>query len=965
MDRADTRRLPKLLSSSSELEALAARLSESLGVDDPIEDVYPLSPVQEGMLFHSLTSEAPDLYLVQQRIRIEGKLELEPFQRAWSRILERHAALRTIFVTRVRGRPVQVVCRGLSVSVEFSDLRAEPSPGPAIEARIESDRKLGFRFDNPPLLRIILFRLAHERHEMLLSQPHLLQDGWSGMNVLREVFEAYGAFVGGHPPELGPVRPAREFIDWLQARDDDHMEAFWRAQLAGFTNPTRMTRPSGRTGGSDYVRHFRPLDSELSESLRGLARGHKISLSAVLVGALAVLIGRYNDCSDVVLCILAAGRPPALAGIESMVGMFINTVPLRIQVDEDSSLASWLRYVHARQASLLEHEHSPLSEVQSWSELGPGVQLTDTLLSFGNFPTGSSANGGLTYRTVDGYGRGGFPFSVTIEAADPMKIGLHFAPSEFDVSMADQVFDHLITLLRSMVAEPNTTVGALRMLAEDEIESLTKGPATAVRAAPQACFHDLFAQQVAATPDAPAAVFGEEVLSYRQLDARSNKLAHLLAARGLQEGSRVAICLERSLEMLVALLAVHKAGSVLVPLAPAFPPERLRYMLEDSETTLVLTTDSLLQTCFPGPPETVVTLDTEQAALDEQPEGAPETNVTASDLAYVLYTSGSTGKPKGVAIEQGSLTNFLASMRESPGMNASDVLLAVTTPSFDIAFLELWLPLTVGAMVVIADESTVRDGLALTEALERWDVTVMQATPTQWQLLLTSGWGGWRGLTVLCGGEPMSRELADRLLDRNHAVWNMYGPTETTIWSSVGQVQKGSGAITIGAPIANTWLYILDHQMRPVPPGVAGTLFIGGRGLARGYCGQPEYTASRFVPDPFRPGERIYDTGDRCRLVGAEIECLGRTDQQVKLRGHRIELGEIESLLVSHPGRCGRGDNPRAPSPGSAPDRVLRPRSPWRGDWARASRVSEGVASRLPAPSTLRQARRAPAHHQR
>ena len=804
-------------------------------------------------------------------------------------------------MTRPRGHPLQVICRGVSVDIEFCDLVGERSAEATIEARVERDRKLGFTLDDPPLLRIVLYRLARDRHEMLLSQPHLLQDGWSAMNVLNEVFEAYEAFVGGHLPRLEPVRPVREFIDWLEARDRGHMEAFWRAQLAGFTNPTRMTRPNGRTGESDYVRHFRPLDSELSESLRKLARGQKISLSAVLVGALAVLIGRYNDCPDVVFCIVAAGRPPALPGIESMVGMFINTLPLRIQVDEDSSLAPWLHHVHARQASLLEHEHSPLSEVQSWSELGPGVQLTDTLLAFGNFPTGSVAEGSLKYRTVDGYGRGGFPFSVTIEAADQLKIGLHFAPSEFDVSMADQIFDHLITLLRSMVAEPNTTVGALRMLSEGEIESLTKRQAVVVPAAPQACFPHLFARQVAATPNSPAAVFGEEVLSYRQLDTRSNKLAHHLTARGLQKGSRAAICLERSLDVLVALLAVQKAGAAFVPLDPAFPPERLQYMVDDSRALLLVTTEPLLESSFPEPPETVITLDTERPAIDQQLERAPDTEVTPSDLAYVIYTSGSTGRPKGVEVEHAALTNCLMSMRERPGMTANDVVLAITTLTFDPSLLEFFLPLTVGAMVVIASESTVRHDLSLSEALERWGVTVMFATPTRWQLLLASGWSGKRDLTVHYGGEPMSRELADRLLVGNRAVWNLYGTTETTVWSSLSQVQKGPDAITIGDPLANTWLYILDHQMRPVPRGVAGALFIGGRGLARGYCGQPEYTESRFVPDPFRLGETIYNTGDRARLTDTGIECLGRLDHQVKVRGHRIELGEIESILASHP----------------------------------------------------------------
>jgi amino acid adenylation domain-containing protein len=880
------------------MEQLFRRLAISLGSADPIESVHALTPVQEGMFFESIASDDAELYLVQQRVEIRGQLNPDAFQRAWSWVVQRHAALRAVFVARGRDGPTQVVCRHVPITVDFVDLSDDPSPERCIRDHIARNRDTPFDLAQPPLLRVALFRLTPERHEMLLCQPHLLQDGWSAMNVLHELFGAYGAVATGDEPDLEPVRPFGDFIDWLESQDQIRREAFWREQLAGFRTPTRMTRVAdGSPHSASIIRRFRALELDLTQALRSVARGQRISLSALLTGAVAIVVGRHTDQTDVVLAIVAAGRPPTLPGVESMVGMFINTLPLRVVIDERAKVSDWLRRVHASQAALLEHEHSPLSVVQSWSELEAGTQLTDTLVAFGNYPAGHAAGSDVTYRAVDGSGGTGFPLSITVEAVDPMKIGLHFDPSELDLQTVDRVFTSLDTLLRSIVRGTDATVGDLEILPTAEVGQLTSAHDETRADFPATCFPAVMAEQVALGPDRRAAVLADEELTYRQLDARANQLARHLQRQEVRRSDRVAVCLDRSLDLLVALIAVQKVGAAFVPLDPTLPRERLRYMTEDAEVGLLITSETISSRSFPSFDATLVALDTERAEIQAERTDAPGVALEATDLAYIIYTSGSTGLPKGVAVGHGALTNFLHSMRRRPGIDADDVLLAVTTPSFDISILELFLPLTVGATVVIADDATVLDGLALADLIAEKGVTMMQTTPTRWRLMLTGGWEGHSDLTVLCGGEPLTRELADRLLEGNREVWNLYGPTEATIWASAARIEAGTAPITIGTPIHNTWLHVLDRQMRPVPEGVPGTLYIGGKCLAQGYYGRPEQTSERFLPDPFLPDRTIYDSGDAARRTEHGIECLGRADHQVKVRGYRIELGEIERAL--------------------------------------------------------------------
>lgn len=883
----------KLLQTSmEELNEVTEALRVTLGIEDPIEDVYPLSPVQEAMFFESLESEDPALYLVQQRIEIHGPLDPSVFEDAWNLVVARHSGLRTVLVRGESG-PVQVVCRHLSVRVQHLDLRGHPEPDRVLEERLRVDRASPFALGTPPLMRIVLARVDDYRHELLLSQPHHVQDGWSGMVVLGEVFAAHEALLEGEAPALDEVRPVRDFIEWLDARNQTAQREFWTGQLGGLAAPTRMVSP-GTMGGGESVQLRLDVDESVDREVRRFARSQRVTVSAVLAAAVALVIGRYTLSDDVVFCIVTSGRPPMLPGVESMVGMFINTVPVRVQIEGNAPVSQLVRDVHLRMASLLQNEHSPLSRVQSWSELDPGVTLTDTLVAFGSFPAGGETES-LSYRTVEQVESAGFPLSLTLQGAGSLSIGVHY-DNHGSEKGAKQLASHIENTLREMAQGGDTTVAQLNLLSESEALEATRRPAPV--AVPQVSVHEMIADQVERSPDATALEAAGTKLSYRQLDERANRLANHLRRVGFATESTAAICLGRSLDLPIALLAVHRAGGAFVPLDPAFPEERLRHMTEVAGAELLITTRDAASQWSVARSVAVVYLD--EVDLGGELDSPPSVRTTQDALAHVFFTSGSTGRPKGVAVDQRALSNCLWSMCRDPGLTDADRVLAVTTPTFDPILVDLLAPLMVGATVVIPDDDTIADPRALAGALDRHEITVMFATPSRWHLLESSGWAGRADLRVLYGGEAMPLDLAAALLSKTREVWNLYGTTETTIWSSTHRVRRPEDVRSIGNPLANTWFYILDHHRRAVPRGVTGRLFIAGVGVGRGYLGQPEETAERFLRDPFATDETVYDTGDLARQTSSGIELLGRADNQVKVRGQRIELGEIENALLAH-----------------------------------------------------------------
>jgi len=624
-------------------------------------------------------------------------------------------------------------------------------------------------------------------------------------------------------------------------------------------------------------------------------------------GLWALLLSRYSGLEEVVFGTTVSGRPPVLAGVESMVGMFINTLPIRVKVAPDAQVGPWLKDVQIRQVKLSQFEYSSLSQVQRWSKVPAGMPLFETILIFENYPSGRSLGGSagtLKAESLSFLERTNYPITLTVDPGDGLEISIAYDSDRFGADTIERMLAHLKNLLECAPALSVNQLRDLSLLSSTERQQLIfEWNKTEAEYPKDKCIHDMFEDQIKESGDAVALVFEGRHLTYRSLNLRATRLGLCLGTLGVRPESLVAIFIERSLELVIGLLGILKAGAAYVPLDPSHPRERLQLVLEDAKVSVLLTQRSLKGnlTC---PGASCICIEDPLDPLPVADLESPNCGALPDNLAYVTYTSGSTGKPKGVQITHRSVVNFLASIRTRVGLRPLDRFLSVTTIAFDIAGLELYLPLCVGASCVIVSQNEAADGAALMKRLVDSDVAGMQGTPATWRLLLEAGWRGDQRLEILCGGETLSRELAERLLESGGPILNLYGPTETTIWSTFYPCEPAEKSVPIGRPLANTSVYLLDASLSPSPIGLPGELFIGGAGVARGYLDLADLTAEKFIPDPFSAQmcARFYKTGDLARyLANGNAGFLGRMDHQIKLRGHRIELGEIETALVRHP----------------------------------------------------------------
>ncbi len=882
-----------------------------------IEDIYELSPLQAGMLFHSLYAPASGVYVVQFLCKVRGNFDGTRFQRAFNQVMQQHPVLRTSFHWKELDKPLQVVHQQVLLPCTQHDWRGLSSDAQALRltSYLDEDRRGGFDLDQAPLMRLAVIRLDDALYQLVLSYHHLLLDGWSWSIILQELLTAYAQndAAAAAPYHL----PYRDYIAWLHQQDLSQAELFWRQYLKGFATPTQLQVGTPAQSTHDqadaYAEQQLILTADTSAALRSFAQQQRLTLNTLVQGAWALLLHHYSGANDIVFGVTVAGRPIDLAGVETTVGPCINTLPLRVRLPATSFLLPWLRALQEQQLQTRQYEYTPLPQVQQWSELPPSQALFESIVIFENYASGDLAEldmAGIAIEAIDNREQTNYPLTLMVEPGPQCQLRLFYHSQRFDSATISQLLGHLHFLLTNIIANPHQRLGQLARVSPLEQQLVADWNATAQRYAPD-CVQQLFEQQVARTPDAPAVEYAGTRLSYRELNERANQLAHHLRSLGVGPEVLVGLCVERSLEMLVGVLGILKAGGAYVPLDPAYPAERLVLILDDARVAVFLTQQTIDVAAFSASagtalPGQIVYLDGDWSQIATQPTTNPPAMTSGANLAYVIYTSGSTGRPKGVAIEHAALNNFLHTMTETPGICSDDVLLAVTTLSFDIAGLELYLPLITGARLVIASQELAADGFRLRDLMASAGVTIMQATPSTWRLLLEAGWAGDPRLKLLCGGEALPRDLADRLHERVGLLWNMYGPTETTIWSLTDRVQPSPAPVLIGRPIANTQVYILDEQLRLVPVGVPGQLYIGGTGVARGYRNRPDLTAERFVPNPFAQpgaaGSRLYKTGDLARWrPDGRIEYLGRLDFQVKLRGFRIELGEIEVRLRQHP----------------------------------------------------------------
>ncbi|HVU68905.1 MAG TPA: amino acid adenylation domain-containing protein [Ktedonobacteraceae bacterium] len=901
----------------------------------PRTEPLPLSFAQERIWFVCQLKPDNLAYNAQAVIRLSGELDIEALRRALTEIVRRHEMFRTTFPT-LDGRPVQMIHPAWQVPLPVHDLSTLPADEREAAARelTGEEGRWHFEITQLPLVRWTLYRLSEREHFFCYVEHHLIHDGWSFTVFLRDLQELYTAFREQKPSPL--PEPALQFADfawrqrqWLHTDADmaEKQRAYWQAKLAdlpeGLQLPYDRPRPPVPSLRGAALRV--PLPLSLAQQLRALSRQEGVTLFMLMLAAFKTLLYRYSGQEDLPVGSSVANRH--WKGTKHLIGVVLNSIVLRTQLSDDMTFRELLQQVRTVTVEAYQHQDLPFDKVVE--AVHPTRDLSynplfQVAFNFHDSPMPELRFPDLKLDIQEAINNGSskFDLSLTVIPRAEQQSVFHqeqeqnqnqsqsitlvweYSTDLFVEATIARMFAHFQQLLASIVANPEQKLAVLPMLDAAEYHELLELAAGPREVWPDAAFvHEMVSRQAARTPHALALTYGDTSLTYAELERRSNQLTHVLRQRGIGPDALVAVALERSPELVLALLSVLKAGGAHVPLDPAYPAERLAYMLEDSAATLVITHSSLRATFSTTTP--LLCLDEAWDLISQQDTAYTPPALHRENLAYVLYTSGSTGKPKGVQIPHRGLTNFMLSARLRPGIRAEDHLLAVTTLSFDIAELEIYLPLITGAQIILSSREEAADGEQLAANLRTRDVSIMQATPATWRLLLEAGWPGSPALRVICGGEAFPRDLAEYLLARTAGVWNIYGPTETTIWSTLAQLHADEQKITIGRPVANTPAYILDRTLRPVPAGVVGELYLGGAGLGRGYRGRPDLTSERFLPDPFsaQEGARMYRTGDLARyLPDGRLECLGRVDHQVKLRGFRIELGEIEHSLRAQPG---------------------------------------------------------------
>ncbi len=879
----------------------------------------PLSFSQERLWFFEQMEPGSPVYHIPAVFRLTGRLGVAALEASLGEVVRRHAALRTAFSIS-GGQPVQTVSPPASLRLPMIDLGALPR-----ERREAAARSLAtgltlqpFDLGSGPLLRAALLRLEPEEHVTVFVVHHIVSDGWSMGVLVREVAALYGALVQGRPSPL-PDLPIQypDYALWQRRwLSDERLEdeiSFWKRTLAGapvLELPTDHPRPPVQTYLGSQEPFFFPAD--LVRAIKGLGLSEGSTLFMTLLAGLTVLLARYSGQEDVSIGSPVANRDRSQT--EPLIGFFVNTLVFRTDLSGAVAFRELLGRV--RRSALAAYAHQELPFERVVEEVNPPRDLSRSPLFQVMLAPQNTGGGqalelpGLRLLPLEGVEKTVAKYDLTFwvtEAAQGVIGSLEHNRDLFEAAAVSRMIGHLRSLLAEAAAAPERPWTELPLLTAAEREELARLNATAVGFPADVPVHRLFEEQAARSPERAAVVFRGESLSYRELNERANRLAHALRSLGVNPDDRVGICVERSAEMAVAVLGVLKAGGGYVPLDPGHPRERLAYVLRDAGVGVLLTQERVAAKMpdLLGGVGRLLRLDSDWEEIARHPaDNLSDPPLPSTRLAYAIYTSGSTGEPKGVQLPHRALVNLLLYVQRRLDFGADDAILAVTTLAFDIASLEVLLPLLVGGRVIVAPADAVGDGAALAGLLRDSGATVMQATPATWRLLVDSGWEGKPGLRILTGGEAMPRELAERLLDRVDELWNLYGPSETTIYSTGDAVPCGEGPVSIGSPVANTRLYVLDRAGQPVPAGVPGELLIGGDGVGRGYLGRPALTAERFLPDPFaaEPGARVYRTGDLVRRrSGGILEFLGRADFQVKIRGFRIELGEIEAVLSCCP----------------------------------------------------------------
>ncbi len=890
-----------------------------------VEDIYPLSPMQEGMLFESLLKPDSGVYFEQMICTFTGNLDVSIFEKAWQQIITKYSIFRTGFLWESLSQPLQVVYKQINVTVKTDDWRSlsEEEQQQQLEDFLAADRQQGFPLDQAPLMRLNLFRLGENSYQFVWSHHHLLIDGWSLPLVFKDLLEFYQTLAQGHSLSEQPTVNYRHYIAWLQRQNQEAAKEFWRQKLQGFTAPTPLRidqlLPRGERGKISYGEEEIKLTVAATAAAQSFVKKHQLTLNNLVQVTWGLLLSRYSGENDVVFGATVSGRPPKLVGVESMVGLFINTLPVRVQISSETELLGLLKDLQTQQVESEQFSYSPLVEIQGLSDVPRGTSLFDSIVVFENYPVDTQVledNSNLIISNFCGVEQTNYPLTVAVIPGEQLLVRMSYDGSRFEQDTINRMLSHFVTLLEGIIANPSERISQLPLLTKvEEQQLLIDWNNTEVDYPSKQCIHQLFEEQVERTPDAVAVVFEGQQLTYNELNCRANQLAHYLQSLGVKPDELVGICVERSLEMIVGLLGILKAGGAYVPLDPDYPQERLSFMLEDSQVKVLVTQAKLVES-IPEHQAQLICLDTEWEKIAQNIPSNPESGVKPDNLTYIIYTSGSTGKPKGVLVNHANVVRLFAATDSWYHFNSEDVWTLFHSYAFDFSVWEMWGALLYGGRLVVVPYLITRSPEAFYQLLCQEKVTILNQTPTAFRQLiqveeslkgsfppLSRGVRGDRSSTtdndlslrlVIFGGEALEinslQPWFQRHGDQCPQLVNMYGITETTVhvtYRPLSMTDLDSTASVIGRPIPDLQVYLLDQYLQLVPVGVPGEMYVGGAGVTKGYLNEPS---------------KLYKTGDLARyLPKGELEYLGRIDNQVKIRGFRIELGEIEALLASHP----------------------------------------------------------------